>query len=96
MEMAQMEGSAGEDVTGENVSIALFLHMHRICVDNARSCPRVQTSTGQRSMKHSATCPRRQQLVTEQFHEACRTLNVSTLSDRRVEQCKTSFKQITN
>ena len=26
-------------------------------------------------------------------HEACRTLSVSTLSDRRVEQCKTLFRQ---
>ena len=30
------------------------------------------------------------------YDEACRTLNVSMLSDRRVEQCKTLFKQITN
>ena len=30
------------------------------------------------------------------YDEACRTLNVSMLSDRRDEQCKTLFKQITN
>jgi len=30
------------------------------------------------------------------YDEACRTLNVSTLSNRRVEQCKTLLIQITN
>ena len=30
------------------------------------------------------------------YDETCRTLNVSMLSDRRDEPCKTLFKQITN
>ena len=43
----------------------------------------------------SAVCFR---LSSEMFRmmKPRRTLNVSTLSDRRVEQCKTLFKQITN
>ena len=30
------------------------------------------------------------------YDEACRTLNVSMLSDKQDEQCKTLFKQITS
>ena len=35
-------------------------------------------------------------LVHRNLRTSCSTLNVSMLSDRRDEQCKTLFKQITN